>query len=208
MLILTVPSSSPALAHRLHAFVSSEGHTISGEVYFQDGTPAANARIKLEAQNGSLVAETISDRGGKFALGAVAPGRYTLLADAGFGHLVKRSVEVRGENSVHDLLDKTLADADADLNPSPRDTMQVQGPHVVPTSGTEASLEHHAEKVDQLKKLLDELRDLRVEVVSLQAMVEKHAARARLQDIIGGVGYIVGVMALLYFVKTVTKRIS
>jgi hypothetical protein len=76
--------ASPALAHRLHVDSWVVGETVRIEAFYDDGTPAQEAKITLKL-GGQLVAEGRTDDKGVWTSPRPKPGTYTVRAES-IGH--------------------------------------------------------------------------------------------------------------------------
>jgi len=166
--------AAPALAHRIQVFAFADGDHIEGSVYFAGGGLASGARIRVLDPQGGLLAELKSDSEGAFSYQALAPVDHLIVAETGDGH--------RGEWRVG---------AD-ELRPGfPEKAAQVQAPEAVSAgrcpsdrlaeTGLEAKIEQAVAR---------QVRPLREELLAAQG-------RASLRDILGGIGYILGLVGLL-----------
>lgn len=87
LLVSTFLLAAPAAAHRVNLFADGMGDKIAGEGYFSGGGPCMGCRISLGDAAGKLLAETKTDKDGRFSL-AKPQGKppYTLAMEAGGGH--------------------------------------------------------------------------------------------------------------------------
>lgn len=79
-------------AHDLGIEVKVRGDKVELEVFFDDGTPAALAPIKVTTSNQTLLVEGKTDAEGRWSFSTPEPGHYRITADAGPGH--RRSVDL------------------------------------------------------------------------------------------------------------------
>ena len=182
LLFATLPATL-AFAHKLKAFAFAEGVTIRGSVYFSGNLAARNARIQVFDPSGGLLAETTSDSEGRFIITARRHTDHRIVANTGDGH--------EAEYVVHA----------AELPPT-----LVSQP---PTSGAPASAKT-AETADQpvpaipigpsvaeLEKLIE--RTVARQVGPLREQLAAFEERIRWHDVLGGLGYILGVTGVAYY---------
>lgn len=165
---------APAQAHQLKVFAHSKQDRIAGEVYFVGGQKLENALVSLTDLSGDdEIATTRTNTDGTFSFSITIRQGYRVSANSGDGHIahwdVQKSEIIMSENEPDNLQTSNNA------SPSPNSE---------PQSGTLKTLIESAisSQVAPLRAELQELRDER-----------------RIQDILGGVGYIAGLAGLGMF---------
>lgn len=83
-----------ASAHGLGAEARLKDGRVVVAGYFDDDTPAANARVWAEDASQTKVAEGQTDSRGTWSFPAPAPGRYRVTVDAGSGHRATVTVTI------------------------------------------------------------------------------------------------------------------
>jgi nickel transport protein len=78
-----------ALGHGIGVQATLEQGTVHLEGYFDDDTPAADARVRIETEDGQLIVEGKTDDKGLWSFPAPAPGQYRVILDAGAGHVAR-----------------------------------------------------------------------------------------------------------------------
>jgi nickel transport protein len=171
-LALVVLAAAPAEAHRLRVFATVEGGMIEGYAFFVGGGRPDDADVRF-VRAGEVVHATTTDAEGAFAWRPVEPGPITVVVDPGGGH----SAEVT-------LGAERFATAPAgDAAPAPAS----QAPSPDPLDpAIEAAIE--AAVARQIRPLLD-------------AQVEAQS-RIRFNDVMGGVGMIVGLAGVALWART------
>jgi prepilin-type N-terminal cleavage/methylation domain-containing protein/prepilin-type processing-associated H-X9-DG protein len=89
---LAVPST--VSAHGVGVEAKLKGDSVRVEVFFDDDTPAADAKVSVTAEDGKLVAEGKADAKGLWSFSVPRPGKYRVTADAGGGHLAKTTMTI------------------------------------------------------------------------------------------------------------------
>ena len=167
-----------ASAHKLKVFATAEGAAIRGYVYFPGGGRAKGVKVVAQDPSGARLGETTTDGKGEFALQATVRCDHTLVAETLDGHKATFVVEA--------------ADLPEDLPPlaggAPAETKETPAPAA-------PSVEHANAR--ELKKLVEEAvaRELR----PLREQLEGYEARVRVHEVIGGIGYIVGVCGVVFY---------
>lgn len=158
-----------AHAHRLNLFAMSDGSSIDGYAYFPGGRRASDLPVHLE-QDGRRLAEQHSDTEGRFRFPLAGQrGLLTVVAQSGDGHLVRFPIEIAAEDAplaLNSALPATV---------TPPDSPATCPPPLDPTT-LQAAI--HAQ-IRPLREQLDAL-----------------ASQRRWQDVVGGIGYILGLFGL------------
>lgn len=94
VVVLVLPAA--AAAHGLGVEAKLKAGTLSVEAYFDDDTPAADAKVTVEDESKAVVAEGTTDAKGVWSCAAPKPGKYAVRVDAGDGHKSKATVTVPG----------------------------------------------------------------------------------------------------------------
>ncbi|QDL93944.1 carboxypeptidase regulatory-like domain-containing protein (plasmid) [Paroceanicella profunda] len=157
-------AAAPVCAHSLKLFAAVEGDTISGYGFFVGGGRPRGAEVTLFGADGSPLAQARTDPEGRFALGPVEPGPHALVIDAGDGHVARLS------------LGAERFDAAGPAAPAP-------------PSDTAAGADQAAFEA-RLVRAVDLAVERQVRPL-LEAQAEAQS-RLRFNDIMGGVGMIIG----------------
>jgi hypothetical protein len=187
---LVIGLAAPACGHNVVVFATADGKMIHGEAFFRGGSPIRDAKILVKDASGTALGETITDEKGEFEFEAIYRCDHRFVADAGSGH--------RGEYVVPaDELPDDLPSRDADT----------QTPQL-PEGGVKTSLSKQSSS-DSLGGSVDTKLDaLARQVRELRRQLNRHDENRRFQDIIGGIGYIVGASGLAFYFLGVRRRKS
>ncbi|MCC6699217.1 MAG: cobalt ABC transporter permease [Candidatus Hydrogenedentes bacterium] len=166
-------------AHGLNLFAAPEGDAIKGSVYFASG-PAKNVAVKVFGPDDALLGETISGEDGTFLW--TPPQRCDLrfVAETVDGHRAEFVV------SASELSEDLPAAGPVVAEPAPA---APQAPLRADAAPQEVNLQQLIESA-----VSREVQPLRAQIDALE-----HATRLR--DVLGGIGYIVGVAGLLAWFK-------
>ncbi len=157
-------------AHRVNVFasVAADG-VVAGQVYFSGGGRPAGATVLLLADEVEH-ARTTTDTDGRFRFAAVEPGTYEVVVELADGHRASCRIEA-DEFGGH-----TPATASTGHQAPSGD------PAAAPATG-------RAPDPDAPERLVAQVRALRADIHALDK-------RIRLQDVLGGLGYILGLTGL------------
>lgn len=162
---------SAVQAHELSLFVAAEGNQIQGSVRHVGSGPAAGVSVRVLDPQRRVLAELISDDAGRFRYTARERVDHRLVAATGEGHAAQAILFAE--------------ELPAALSRAPgADSAAVAAPPLSADSATSAELEAMVERA-----MARQVRPLREE---LRAAEE----RARVSDLLGGIGYIVGIAGL------------
>ena len=174
-----------AQAHKLHMFVSLEGNSIAGRVYYSRTVPFKNGMVELLSVKGEQIARTKSDDQGRFRFLLPKPSgtatRFIVRIKSPDGHLVERLVHQAHKQEHHEHNHTPGTDHAHD--------------HATVHSSTEPDTPPVDASFDQsgLQKVLaQELRPIKEQIHQLQSKIWLH-------EILGGLGLLCGVFGLWMF---------
>ena len=173
--------SLPAQAHKLKVFATAEGDRIEGEAYFVGGAKAAGARIVIADAEGRELSRLMPDAEGHFSYQVSRRMDYQVIADSQDGHQARWTI--RAEE-----LAAALPPAEgAEQNPAASEP-------AIPLPSEKPDVETDGLAPAAVVALVEgsvarQIRPLREEI-------EAYGEQVRLRDILGGIGYIVGIAGL------------
>lgn len=169
--------AKPAAAHKLFVFATVRGKMIEGEVYYQGGDPAPDIKITIIGPGDTTLEETQTDQEGRFRFEPRWRIDYRLAADAGFGHRFEYVVPAA------DLPPELPSYVPGDATSSPVSTADRSS-----EAGRPPSSDHRGSPT--------EIEALNQQIAALRRDLDRWKAQLRMQDILGGIGYILGLMGL------------
>ncbi len=177
LLLICLLVSPPLFAHKLKVFATAEGERILGQAYFVGGAGAGGAEIRITDGDGGELARLQPDEQGNFEYRVARPMTYRVVANSLDGHQAVWTLQAEEFSpALPAAQPEPVADTTEPVTESDATTVHRLPPQAI----TEASLE---------RAVARQIRPLRE---ALQAYEE----RVRLRDIIGGIGYIVGLAGL------------
>jgi nickel transport protein len=173
-----------AFGHVVNVFAVVEGKTIRGEVYFRGGVAAQGAKVEAFDPQGRKLAEAMTDQEGKFSFPVRFRCDHRLLAQAGEGHAGQYTVEA--------------AELPEGL-PLPEGEADTPGQEPAPPAASPARSDPAAGLPGdaRLKELIEAA--VNQQVVPLRRQLDRFENTLRVRDVLGGIGYIFGIMGLLFF---------
>jgi nickel transport protein len=166
---------TPLHAHLLKVVAFADGEDVSGSVYFSGGSTVPDARIRVLSRAGDPIAGMQADQDGRFSFSARTREDHLIEADAGDGHVARWTL------TAEELPDGLPGSGGARsrsvpaASPTTHDTRQAMGEQEI-TSLVEQAVAR--------------------QVTLLRQQIVAYEERIRLQDILGGLGYILGLAGL------------
>lgn len=179
-------AASPVMAHKVTVFAWVEGGTVHTESKFSGGRQAKGARIEVYNQAGEKLLEGRTDDQGRFDFEPPGPEALRIVLVAGAGH--------RNE--------WRLAAEEFDNRPAAEDTGDRPAPQVTAPTAPPARASRN-ETITLTRAELEELIEAALDK-KLAPVVHRLAQLGqgpRLPDIIGGIGYILGLVGLAAYLK-------
>jgi nickel transport protein len=155
-------------AHTLQVFAGVDGPMIDGRAYFAGGHPATGVQIRVLDAEGTVLTVLSPDADGRFRYRSQAPIRQRIVAESPDGHRAEWVIEA------------------AELLPAFVSSQGQQRPDACDGPQTAASIRIAA--IEQA--VARQLRPLREELAAAQA-------RANLRDVLGGLGWLLGITGLM-----------
>ena len=195
----------PAEAHKVIASAYAEGSVIEGEIGFSNGDMATDALVEVFDDDGNKLGEARTDEDGVFQFTPTKAVPHTFKANLGAGHVAEFRMDVG------DLPDGIGGDASA--------AAPVQTPAAAEVAAVEDELQ--AEGVDPaaLKELIeaavnDQIAQMkpivaqavRKETKPLRKTVAAYMEKNDMQAILGGIGYIIGLCGVGFYVAARMER--
>lgn len=177
VLAATLMLPLPSLAHNVISSVFPSGSAIEGEVGFSNGEMATDLLIEVFDNAGNKLGETRTDDDGFFLYTPTKPVTHVFRGDLGAGHVANITMDAA---DVADVMGVTPA---ADIAAEP--AAKAQNAETAPLSD-----QAQAELSSMLRR---ELRPLRQEITALKN-------ETTFQSILGGIGYIVGLFGLGFYI--------
>jgi nickel transport protein len=85
-LLLTLAAASPAAAHALGAECRLRDGRVEVEAYYDDDTPAPDAKVRVLDPQENTIVQGRTDAQGRWSFPTPRPGKYRVIVDAGAGH--------------------------------------------------------------------------------------------------------------------------
>lgn len=186
-LILVLLVGSNALAHKVNVFAYAEDGMVHTESYFSDGRKVMDSTVEVfDAKNNKLLLTGKTDKNGEFSFNIPQATGLRIVLTASMGHKNEYFLsedEVRDAIGIAKLPEK-----------SPPERVETEKMEELPETVTKV----YGERLEALMEQVVEKKT--APIMKKLLKIEKQMQKPSLQDIIGGLGYIVGLMGIgIYF---------
>ncbi len=178
-----------ASAHKVSVFGYREGNCIIGESYFSDGSPCKKCLVEIYNSQGKKIAQTKTDEKGDFKVKVNYTGPVKIKLIGGEGHLAEYELE-----GVKEETQGTTAATSSN---------QEETTAVSSSTGTPGSVSISKQ---ELKEIVREVVAEETEgIKSMLLDLKKEMDKAKIHDVIGGIGYIFGIWGIIALLRTRKK---
>lgn len=190
---------SPAYAHKVNIFAYAQDGKIYAEGYFVDGTKCKNSLVQvIDNKTGEKLLEGYTDGNGQYTFGIPRGTSLKMVLYAGTGHqneYVLSEEEVRAAMS--SSATKTEKEAVQSTSPPPALNPLVTVQPARLQDGTNAP-----PSPEEMEELIGRVVDSRLQpVMRILVKLQEQSEKPGLTEIIGGIGYIIGIMGLAGYLK-------
>lgn len=179
-------TAGEALAHKMKLFATAEGAVVSGYVYFSPGGRAQDAMITAATPDGSTVFQGRTNEQGEFRFEARQRADHMIAADGGDGH--EASFTIRAAELPESL--------PAAPQPGAAPVPPPAAPVATPAAATPAAPSAVSPPPADLVALIEQA--VARQVRPLREQLDAYEESVRWHDVLGGIGYIVGLAGLAY----------
>lgn len=178
-----------ANAHKVLLYAYVEGNKIYAEGYFGDGKKVVNSLVEVLDKNGKKLLEGTTDTDGRFVFEAPRKDDLTLVLTASMGHratfrVAANKITLPGvsEGGVTETVrvGKALITKSLPKNTSPVENMVTR---------------------EDVRAIVNESLDKKLKPV-INAILESRREGPSVTEILGGIGYIFGILGLLLYFKS------
>ncbi len=192
--------AAPAQAHRVNVFAWVEGNTIYTTAKFSGGKVARESRVEVYDSQKKLLLKGQTDNQGEFSFSVPKIDNLNIVVYAGTGH--RGSWQIKKSELIS--VSKTTAPEEAD--PSNKPEAQNPAPATAQTSETattsNTNLQINSEEIEKIvqkvvnRSLTEKLHPL------MLILAEMRDPDPGLKDILGGLGYILGLVGIIAYIKS------
>ncbi|HPQ43813.1 MAG TPA: hypothetical protein PKZ42_06240 [Syntrophales bacterium] len=181
--LATVMVSGPAQAHKIMVFAYQEEGTVYAEGYFADGKKTQDSLVEVFGQDGSKLLEGKTDRNGLFSFPVPDVPEIKIVLTGSMGHRAECTLKNEGGGGS-----------------AKTGTVKEDSPATLPQDGKAVV----GVGEDRIRAIVSEELDKKIgPLIREVALLQQK--KISLTEIIGGIGYIAGIMGLLMYFKTRRK---
>lgn len=185
-------ASSAADAHRLNVFAYSQAHEICVETSFQGGKPARGADVRVLTEEGTAFLSAKTAQDGKVCMAlpeGFEPAPLTVIVNAGEGH--QNQWKLSKEDFSLGADSKTAVS-----------TVKLEIPNKEAEANTAAPKIYSQEEMDAALKAAREQTETQVIAPLRKQLAEAQQPKITWRDIVGGLGWCLGLGGLFAWVST------
>jgi len=199
--IILIGSHGSALAHKVMIFAWIEGDTVFTESKFSGGKKVIHAPVVIFDKNGKKLLEGKTDNKGKFSFKIPKVTDLRIVLNAAMGHKAEWTVPESEIRESGDIVEKkSTADPSGPI-PVELSKEEVQKIVAEPSGPIPVGLSK-----EEVQKIVEDSLDKKLRPI-VRMMTESKNTKPSLTEIIGGIGYIFGLMGVaLYFMNREKKR--
>ncbi|WP_404383447.1 carboxypeptidase-like regulatory domain-containing protein [Caenispirillum salinarum] len=189
VLLLALTAAPPAWAHKIKLFATTEGTAITGTVYVPGGGRVSGADVTATGPDGAALGTAVTDAEGRFSLEATRRVDHLLEVDTGDGHRATFRITAA-------QLPPTLPGPEG-ASAAPRGT---------PAAEAQPAQEAAAPAMSEAALEAVVARAVAAQVNPLREQMAAQEDRLRLQDVLGGLGWIMGVTGIGFYLLARRER--
>lgn len=190
---ITLLGPSTAWAHNVNVFAFVDGDTVATESYFNDGRKCRDSTIEVFDDRGKKLLEGTTDEEGRFSFRPPSRTDLVIRLTASMGHQAEYTVPAS------DLPEGLPAALQTAAETSGGSSAQNQAAARPAGLAKESRAQEAAVPAD-IEQIID--KALARQLAPIRRALEESRRTRRFSDIVGGIGYIVGMMGLaLYFLS-------
>lgn len=187
-MIILFALAGPAAAHKVMIFAWVNGNTVHTESKFSGGRKVKGGEIKVFGPKGQLILSGKTNDQGEFSFPVPQPTALKIVLNAAMGH--------RGEWTLSkDEITKAISvDTDSPTTESATGENTTPAAETKPTSSRPAATETSL-SATEIRQVVEKAMDRKLEPI-YRMLAEAREHKPTITDIIGGIGYIIGLVGL------------
>jgi len=182
-----LPYSNAVYAHKVNMFAYPEGTDIFIEGYFSDGKKAKNSTVTVYDSDDTELLQGTTDENGQFTFPIPKTTDLRIVLNAGMGHQTE-----------YVLLTNELIDNG--------ETSTTQQNEIIEPENKSTPFRQGAVTNNELSRVVE--RAVGQAIKPLMRSVSEMREERSLGTIVGGIGYIVGILGIVFYLKARKERIQ
>jgi nickel transport protein len=192
--LLVLLSAVDGRAHRITVFAWVEGENVHVSGKFGGGRPAVDSQVEVFGSEGQKLLEGRTDDAGELVFPLPASREITVVLNAGSGHRAEWTIPASEIQAATGSLPEPRPPAE----PPAASSREVIG---APDSPARETTGHGMLGPEQVEKIVEQALDKKLKPV-LRMIAESRESQNDFRDIVGGVGYLVGLAGIAaYFLS-------
>ncbi len=176
-----------AQAHKVYLFAWVEGDTVLTDSYFSKSKKVMGGKVEVFDPSGEKLLEGLTDDQGAFAFAVPRKTDLRIVVTAGMGH--KGEFLLAADELPDSVASSEAVSTEQSAQPTAPAAAAPQNASAVPAD------------LEQMKKIMAETLDARIKPLERAIADLKREEGPSLTDIIGGLGYIFGLMGLAMYLR-------
>jgi nickel transport protein len=189
-----------AWAHRVNVFAWAEGDTVHVESKFSGGKKIAGAKIIVTDAGGVEVLTGQTDDQGQFSFKRPQPAELKIILEAGMGHRAQWTLPVDDGHADHPT-DKSRPE-----KASPRSRLKNPDDQIYPRNSETPTAVYAGPSRAEIEAIVEKALDKKMKPV-LEMLADSRHTEPGIGDILGGIGYIIGLVGTAAYFHSRKKKI-
>lgn len=206
IMVVVLGKASSAWAHKIYLHAEAVGQKVEGRAYFRGGAPAQEAKVEVFLSDGRKLLETKTDANGQFSFQPPARCDYRLVVDTGDGHGAEYTLPAADLPETLPPLEKAALPPPEELSQPPPTASAKPSEKSLPPAQADGALQEKGQlpmTAEQWRQWIEEA--VRRQVQPLARKIEQMEDRIRWSDVLGGIGYIVGLTGMGFYLLGMKK---
>ncbi len=188
--VFTMPRT--ALAHKVNVFAYVEGDTIVAESYFSDGRKCHACTVEVYDDKGKKLLNGQTNDEGRFSFRIPERTNLLIRLNAPMGHMAEYTIPAT------DLPEELAASAPVGTTEPPAG--KVNESVVEPPAASAQPPPEASPEAAEIERIVD--RSVARHLAPILRALEEDKSKQRFSDIVGGIGYIIGLMGLAAYLHS------
>ncbi len=200
-------------AHKVNIFAFAEDGMVHAEGYFVDGSKCKNSLIEVfDEKTGKKIIEGYTDEEGRYSFKIPFVTSLKLVLNAGMGHKSEYTVteeEVKDATEILNQKKEKVEPAQAEQSVKIKDLKNkiahaTELEEKTKVKEQKPTVEYISpENIAELEAIIDRVTDKKLQpVMRMLASLSERMERPDITEIIGGIGYIFGILGIILYFKS------
>ncbi len=183
-LVIACLPTGDVFAHKVIIFAWAEENTVYTQSKFSGGKKVVNGTVEARDDLGNLVSKGKTNKMGEYSFSVEKLGPLHIVLNAGMGHRAEWSLTTKDFSDLATGTETELKDERA------------QSPEI---EEIKSSSDIRTER-GQLESMIEQTLDKKLQPIH-KMLVQQQEERVTLRDVLGGIGYIIGLIGLAAYIR-------